>query len=674
MRKKQNIKLTLPLMGIAAMFLALFAMPSTVSAQEQREVYVSTEENLGDISGNGSQESPYNRFEDAVTNVANDGTIYILPAQSAVINEQSGNLPFVIDKRITIEPAPGSEKATLTSRAAGIVLGADVTFKNIELNVINGYHDQIFANGYHLTFVNVTRASGSRLIDLVAGSLYSARQQPAVTVLPGNHGQITVQGNCQFGNIYAGSINDNFYGNASITLQDVKSSFIGDIYASGANEAVFNGDNWFGDIEPPAPVPDAELYTIDGKVSITLRNSPVRTINGAGADTTEVSINTENLVSSCSYTNIDKITVEKGKFQPASLSSLPNRNLSAAVPTGGTLDLRKLTGNLALENFWGGGTLILETNALLTITGEVTGTTSFSATAKDSFYDAGIVAENRIYIETVPTSVGIFAFDPYPTQKDLKLEKQSNGDWKIVKPSSENPTVTFTYKSEDDFLKGDVDCSSEIIDSINGTPAGSKAFPYEGYHFVNWTKDGTIVSTDPHLIPQKSGNAYISGNYIAHFAEGDAPETPDPENPEPEQPENPDPETPDVPDSGNTKPGSTDPSTPAPPAAPKPSAPSVTAPQPVKVSLSKPKISLKRGKKYAVIKYKKVKNAHGYEIYRSTKKKSGYKKITDTKKTSYKNKKLKSKKKYYYKVRAYRIVNGKKYYSSYSSVKSVKVK
>lgn len=69
-----------------------------------------------------------------------------------------------------------------------------------------------------------------------------------------------------------------------------------------------------------------------------------------------------------------------------------------------------------------------------------------------------------------------------------------------------------------------------------------------------------------------------------------------------------------------------------------------------------------------------MKNAHGYEIYRSTKKKSGYKKITDTKKTSYKNKKLKSKKKYYYKVRAYRIVNGKKYYSSYSSVKSVKVK
>lgn len=605
MRKKQNIKLTLPLMGIAAMFLALFAMPSTVSAQEQSEVYVTTTQGLGVVSGNGSKASPYNRFEDAVTNVANNGTIYILSAQSAVINEQSGNLPFIIDKHVTIEPAPDSEKATLTSRAAGIVLGADVTFKNIELNVINGYHDQIFANGHHLTLSNVTRTNGSRLVDLVAGSLYSARQQPAVNVLPGNHGQITVQGNCQFGNIYAGSINDSFYGSASITLQNVKSSSVGEIYASGAKEAVFNGEDWFGNVEPPAPVPDAELYTVDGKVSVLLDKSPVRTIDGAGADTTEISISTENLVSSCSYTNIDKITVTSGTFQPSTLSAPSNRKLSAVVSTNGTLDLTSI-GNLTLENFSGGGALILGQNSLLTITGEVTGTTSFFSAKKNYDGTSGIVTENHVYIKTAPASTGIFTFTPTqsPAQKDLKLEKQPNGDWKIVKPSSGNPTVTFTYASSD-LSMGDVDNESETIDSITGSPIGSEAVPYDGYYFVNWTKDGTVVSEEPYFVPKKEGTAYTGGDYIAHFAEGDAPETPDPENPEPEQPENPDPETPDVPDSGNTKPGSTDPSTPAPPAKPKPSAPSVTAPQPVKVSLFAPKVSVKKGKKYAVIKYKK---------------------------------------------------------------------
>ena len=38
------------------------------------------------------------------------------------------------------------------------------------------------------------------------------------------------------------------------------------------------------------------------------------------------------------------------------------------------------------------------------------------------------------------------------------------------------------------------------------------------------------------------------------------------------------------------------------------------------------------------------------------------------------NKKLKKGKRYYFKVRAYRTVNGKKVYSSYSAVKSVRVK
>ncbi len=660
MMKKWNIKMSLPLMGITAMFLAFFTVPSTVAAQDQAEVYVSTTQSLGTISGNGSKSSPYNRFEDAVKNVANNGKIYILSSQSAIINEQSGNSPFVIDKQVTIEPEPGQSKATLTSRAAGIVLGADVTFKNIDLNVINGYHDQIFANGYRLTLSNVTRANGSRLIDLVAGSLYSSRQQPAVNVLPGTHGQITVQGECQFGNIYAGSINDNFYGNASIILQDVKTSSVGEIYASGANEAAFNQDNWFGDIEPPAPVPDSELYTTDGKATITLDKSPARKIDGSGASSTEVSLSTSNQVLGCSYTNIDKITVAKGQFQPSQLSAPSNRTLSAAIPASGTLDLTTLADNLTIKNFWGGGELILGQNSLLTITGETTGTTSFFSGKKNYDGTSGVVTENKVYIKTAPNSTGIFTFVPTqsPAQKNLKLERQPNGDWKIVKPSSGNPTVTFTYTSADTYM-GEVNVSEETIDSVNGTPLGAEAIPYDDYRFVNWTKDGAIVSTSPYLVPQKSGNAYVGGNYIAHFEKCNKPETPNPEPPETEKP--------DVPEPGDTNP-------PPPPVAPKPSAPTVTAPKPVNVSLSKPKVTLKRGKKYADIKYKKVKNAHGYEIYRSNKKKSGYKKVATTKKTSYKNKKLKSRKKYYYKVRAYRTVNGQKYYSSYSAVKSVKVK
>lgn len=90
---------------------------------------------------------------------------------------------------------------------------------------------------------------------------------------------------------------------------------------------------------------------------------------------------------------------------------------------------------------------------------------------------------------------------------------------------------------------------------------------------------------------------------------------------------------------------------------------------------STPKITLKSKKsKQATISWKKISGASGYEIYRSTKSKSGFKKIKTTTKTSYTNTKLTSKKRYYYKVRAYRTVNGTKIYSSYSTTKYVKIK
>lgn len=76
------------------------------------------------------------------------------------------------------------------------------------------------------------------------------------------------------------------------------------------------------------------------------------------------------------------------------------------------------------------------------------------------------------------------------------------------------------------------------------------------------------------------------------------------------------------------------------------------------------------------LKWKKVKGASGYYIYRSTKKSSKYKKVSTIKKGSI----LKSKNKisgynrnktYYYKVRAYRTVKGKKILGSWSTAKKV---
>ena len=98
--------------------------------------------------------------------------------------------------------------------------------------------------------------------------------------------------------------------------------------------------------------------------------------------------------------------------------------------------------------------------------------------------------------------------------------------------------------------------------------------------------------------------------------------------------------------------------------------------------ISKPKSAsikkVKGAKKAILVTWKKVSGVNGYEIQVATDKKFKKNKKTVTikkqKTTKTTVKKLKAKKKYYVRVRTYKIVNGKKVYSAWSKVKSVKTK
>ena len=99
----------------------------------------------------------------------------------------------------------------------------------------------------------------------------------------------------------------------------------------------------------------------------------------------------------------------------------------------------------------------------------------------------------------------------------------------------------------------------------------------------------------------------------------------------------------------------------------------VTAP-----SVAAPKLKKLTAKKRTItVNWAKVSGASGYEIYRSTKKTGSYrmvKKISKGSTVSWKNKGLKKGKKYYYKVRAYRTIAGKNFYSGFSPIKYKKIK
>lgn len=734
-------------------FLSLLFVPAdAMSAATKDVVYTSATKSNNDTSGDGSIENPYNRFEDAVANVADGGKIYILASDNAFLNTQENDMPFIIDKNVVIEPEPGASQAILVSRSAGIILGADVTFNNIELDFANGYHDQVFANGYSLSMIHVSRNSSHRLVDLVAGGLYDTngnRMGPE----PGKKGQILVQGSCEFGNIYAGSINGIFDGEAAICIRDATGSVLGDLYASGAKEAEYDRDNWFDINEPPAPAPEANLYSVTGKVTISIDNAPVKLIEGSGAkEGTAVNFSTEYLSSNLSLTNIAELSVLRGALQPAVLTAWEREKINLCIAANGTLDLSG-QGNVEVNNFIGGGKLVLESNSVIKVAGDLTGETVFETKGGYSGH-SGIAVKDHVYIEARPDTSGTFTFVPYPTQSNMKLVKWSDGNWIIIAGSE----IFIMYDTEDSG-KGEVSINWESLQPDTGSPEGAIAEAKPGYHFVNWTDEGgNEVSRDVHFIPPKIDGVYTEQCYLANFAansyqvayeanggtgnsmtgqiffynekqplqanpysregyvfdgwntmadgsgiaftdqqevtnltteqdgriilfaqwtESEKPVIPD----NPAKPDTPgEPDKPTDPDENKSSGENKEPvnqdkkpvSIPTPTADSEKKQPSKEISS--KPNLTKPSVKLKGKKKCIKVKFKKVNGADGYEIYRSGKRNKGYRKIVTIKKTTYKNVRLKSKRKYYYKVRAYRKVNGKKVYSAYSKVRGARAR
>lgn len=81
--------------------------------------------------------------------------------------------------------------------------------------------------------------------------------------------------------------------------------------------------------------------------------------------------------------------------------------------------------------------------------------------------------------------------------------------------------------------------------------------------------------------------------------------------------------------------------------------------------------------KKATVTWSQISGASGYEVYRCNTKSGTYKRIATVSggsRLTYTNSGLTSQKAYYYKVRAYRTVNGQKVFGLLSEAKSGKVK
>ncbi len=87
-----------------------------------------------------------------------------------------------------------------------------------------------------------------------------------------------------------------------------------------------------------------------------------------------------------------------------------------------------------------------------------------------------------------------------------------------------------------------------------------------------------------------------------------------------------------------------------------------------------PKMRLKARADKVTVSWKKVSGADKYIVYKSTKKNSGYYNAWITQRTSFTDREVRKGNTYYYKMRAYKTVGGKKIFSNYTKVIKVRAK
>ena len=374
-------------------------------------------------------ESGYFDLKAAVESATDGSTITL--TNDAIVNADQVASPWIIEKNVTID----GQGRIVSVRMMGILLDADVTFKNMDLRLVSSDgRNAIIANGHSLTLDSVTTDaipvngvfSKAHSINIFGGSLQKGDHENYFEVpSPGAESTITIRGNTNLqgsdeilghGNIFAGSLSmgtfgenaadgppTTFTGDVTINIEGSKGTgSLGTIYACGGQNRTPQGASSGKEITP-----NPEKYTVDGTVTITGTNA-LPDVDGAGATTTNVVFKGNGNQAEKTFGNISSLTMESGNLVLTENSSFRD-NGTLALKSGAKLDLQKTNeGNLNVGNFEGNdGFVFLGQNQNWRITGQVTGTTKIAigGTTSNDENSQKVPTVGHTYI-TAPNSQG----------------------------------------------------------------------------------------------------------------------------------------------------------------------------------------------------------------------------------------------------------------------------
>lgn len=614
--------------------------------------------------GNGTVNNPYQNIRTALKNIKNGQTLKLVGTVSYTkyeVDKEKAPLPLMINKNITIEGSSGKLPTDVDADGlvvrAPIQLGANVTFKNIKLqlvpqvvlgaggrqNILGAQSPMaatIFVAGNTLTLDNVnTKVGTSSLQDkdrpYISGGTYKNNgtlgEKSVINIINPNS-------QTKFAAIYAGD----YWNDRNIDVEiNLNSSVLNNkIYTGGfskkltGNVSVRLGDK-------------SNIYSFDktnhsGNLNVTVdKDSYMDNLDINGIDELTLDENAKVILKKGSDLNIKNINIKKDSV----------------------LDLRKgnnlnLKGNLTgANNVNNAGCMLIASTQTLNISNEVIGVTKLNHL--NTIYSQ-VVANNHQYVKANKSSNGDFVLDNI-VHRGYILEKNISGNnkiWTVVKGN--NIFKDFIWGNEyNEIIKPskykDYDISLSFIND-----KGANYIPYnqdwDDFEFTLKKADGTILDEYSALDDMDICFIvnYLSGeitlNILNENYEGKVILS--------------------VKNKKTNKSASKDIIISKEKIVePKPETPNKPEEKPNKV------LGIKAtSNSYNSIKLtwnKAINGANGYAVYRSTSKDGKYtlrKTITSKNTIEFTDTGLDTNTTYYYKVRAYRMIADKKKYGSYSEI------
>ena len=670
---KQNLSLLLSCVLILTNVANTYALSSiradkniNITARETSQanvVYLKNGE--GSLTlGNGTVNNPYQNIRTALKNIKNGQTLKLVGTVSYTkyeVDNEKAPLPLMINKNITIEGSSGKLPTDVDADGlvvrAPIQLGANVTFKNIKLqlvpqvvlgaggrqNILGAQSPMaatIFAAGNTLTLDNVNTKVGTNSLQdkdrpYISGGTYKNNgtlgEKSVINIINPNS-------QTKFAAIYAGD----YWNDRNIDVEiNLNSSVLNNkIYTGGfskkltGNVSVRLGDK-------------SNIYSFDktnhsGNLNVTVdKDSYMDNLDINGIDELTLDENAKVILKKGSDLNIKNINIKKDSV----------------------LDLRKgnnlnLKGNLTgANNVNNAGCVLIASTQTLNISNEVIGITKLNHL--NTIYSQ-VVANNHQYVKANKSSNGDFVLDNI-VHRGYILEKNISGNnkiWTVVKGN--NIFKDFIWGSEyNEIIKPSKDKDYDIsLSFINDK--GANYIPYnqdwDDFEFTLKKADGTILDEYSALDDMDICFIvnYLSGeitlNILNENYEGKVILS--------------------VKNKKTNKSASKDIIISKEKIVePKPEIPNKPEEKPNKVSGIKA-----TSNSYNSIKLtwnKAINGANGYAVYRSTSKDGKYtlrKTITSKNTIEFTDTGLDTNTTYYYKVRAYRMIADKKKYGSYSEI------